>query len=109
MGLLPVVACVTVGLVFVVTCVTVGLAFVVTCVTTGLVFVVSRMGDGLVLAVAFFAVGLFSLALMGSWDFVTKHTGHSQDLLLCGILFLPRQDKWENFPFVQSEFAHFTS
>ena len=38
-----------------------------------------------------------------------KHTGHNQDLLLFGILFLPRQNKWKNFPFVQSEFAHFTS
>ena len=42
---------------------------------------------------------------------MTKQTEQSQDLLLFGILFLPRHDKWKNFPFplVQCAFEHFTS
>ena len=40
---------------------------------------------------------------------MTKQTEQSQDLLLFGILFLPRHDKWKNFPLVQCAFEHFTS
>ena len=76
----------------------VGLVFVVMGVTVGLVFVVLCVTVGLVLAVVFMDVGLLGVPLMGSSDFVTKQTEQSQDLLLFGILFLPRHDKWKNFP-----------
>lgn len=40
--------------------------------------------------------------------FETYWTYSSQDLLLFGILFLLRQDKWKHFPFIQFDFVHFT-
>ena len=106
-GLVFVVTCVTVGLVVVVTCVTVGLVFVVTCVTVGLVFVVTCVTVGLV--VTCMTGGLLAVPFLASCALLIIHTGHNQDLLLFGILFLPRQDKWKNLPLVQLVLEHLTS
>ena len=106
-GLVFVVTCVTVGLVVVVTCVTVGLVFVVTCVTVGLVFVVTCVTVGLV--VTCMTGGLLAVPFLASCALLIIHTGHNQDLLLFGILFLPRQDKWKNLPPVQLVLEHLTS
>ena len=105
-GLVFVVTCVIVGLVFVVRCVTVGLVFVVTCVTVGLVFVVTCVTVGLVTCVT---GGLLAVPFLASCALLIIHTGHNQDLLLFGILFLPRQDKWKNLPLVQLALEHLTS
>ena len=40
---------------------------------------------------------------------MTRQIEQSQDLLLFGILSLPRHDKWKNFRLVQCAFQHFTS
>ena len=73
---------------------TVGLVFVVTCVTVAVVFVVICVAGG---------------SLVGSWALLIIHAGHNHNLLLFGILFLPRHDKWKNFPLVQFMFVHLTS
>ena len=81
------------GVVFVVTCVTGGVVFVVTCVTGSVVFVVICMAGGLV-----------PVPLLGCYALFIMHLGHNQNLLLFGILFLPRHGKWKNFPLVQFMF-----
>ena len=114
-GVVFVVTCVTVGVVFVVTCVTVGAVFVVTCVTVGAVFVVTCVTVGAVFVVTCVTVGVVVVVacvpvpLLGCCALLIMHSGHNQNLLLFGILFLPRHDKWKNFPLVQFMFVHLTS
>ena len=53
--------------------------------------------------------GLLAVPFLASCALLIIHTGHNQDLLLFGILFLPRQDKWKNLPLVQLVLEHLTS
>ena len=91
------------GLVFVVTCVTGGVVFVVTCVTGSIVLVVT-VGVHVVFVVICMAGGLVPVPLLGCYALFIMHLGHNQNLLLFGILFLPRHGKWKNFPLVQFMF-----
>ena len=66
--------------------------------TVGLVFVVTCM-----------AAGLVAVPSVGFCVLLTIQAGQNQTLLLYGILFLHRHDKWKNISSGQSTLVHFSS
>ena len=77
--------------------------------TVGLVFVETYVTVGLVFAVTCMAAGLGAVPSVGFCALLIIQAGQNQTLLLFGILFLPRHDKWKNIPLGQSTLVHFTS